>query len=112
MDDLTGLIVFAHAGGGLPDHETLMFLMPTLPLMFVGTVVLAKALEKRGLLREDGGTISLTVALAAIAAALSLGAAAIHFAVIAEHLALDLGFGLFFIGLAWFQVIWAQVYLL
>jgi hypothetical protein len=111
--DLLEVIVFAHShGGGLIDHESLMFLMPTLPLLFVGTVVVAKVLEKRGLLRDDGGTVNLTAALAAIAAGLSVGAAAIHFAVIGEHLAFDLGYGLFFIGLAWFQAMWAQVYLL
>jgi hypothetical protein len=32
--------------------------------------------------------------------------------VIQDHLATDVAFGLFFIALAWFQVIWAQVYLL
>jgi hypothetical protein len=106
------LIVFAHAAGGLLDHESLMFLMPTLPLIFVGTVLVAKALENRGFLRDGGDSVSLTAALAAIAAGLSLGAAAIHFAAIADHLALDLGFGLFFVGLAWFQAIWAQVYVL
>lgn len=109
---MAGLIVFAHGGGALPDHESLMFLMPTLPLMFIGTVIVAKALGKRGFLREDGRTVSLTAALAAIAAGLSLGAAAIHFAVIQDHLAQGIGYGLFFIGLAWFQAMWAQVYLL
>jgi hypothetical protein len=113
MDGLAGLIVFAHTGnGGQLDHESLMFLMPTLPLLFVGTVVVAKALEKGGLLSHDGRTVSLGAALAAIAAGLSLGAAAIHFAVIQDHLAEDIAYGLFFIGLGWFQVVWAQVYLL
>ena len=95
----------------LPDHENLMFLMPTLPIMFVGTVILAKALDKRGLL-GTARTVDLTTALAAIAAGLSLGAAAIHFAVVQEHFEEWFLFGLAFVGLAWFQAIWSSVYLL
>jgi hypothetical protein len=105
--------VFAHGAshGALPDHESLMFLMPALPMMFIGTVVVAKALDKRGLL-GTARSVDMTTALAAIAAALSLGAAAIHFAVVQEHLAEYFLFGLLFIALGWFQAIWAQVYLL
>ena len=44
-------------------------------------------------------------------AVISLGAAAIHFAVAPEHLAEGWAFGLFFAGLGWFQALWAVAYL-
>lgn len=44
-------------------------------------------------------------------AALSVGAAAIHFAVIPEHLAEWWAFGLAFAVLGWFQVLWPFAYL-
>ena len=45
-------------------------------------------------------------------AVLSLGAAAIHFAVIPDHLAEWWAFGLFFAALGWFQALWAVAYLI
>ncbi|MEO6349359.1 MAG: hypothetical protein ABIP53_01785 [Candidatus Limnocylindrales bacterium] len=115
MGDWLRSAVFAHGGGDggmqLPDHEGLMFLMPTLPIMFVGTVIIAKALDRRGFLGTTR-TVDLTTALVAIAAGLSLGAAAIHFAVVEQHLADDLALGLFFIGLGLFQAIWSLMYVL
>ena len=44
-------------------------------------------------------------------AALSLGAAAIHFAVIPDHLEEWWAFGLFFAVLGWFQAVWPIAYL-
>jgi hypothetical protein len=44
-------------------------------------------------------------------AALSVGAAAIHFAVIGEHFAEWWAFGLAFAVLGWFQVVWPFAYL-
>lgn len=105
-------VIFAHIGPGLPGHESLMVVASLLPLMLVGTIVVATALQSRGLLGAPDRMVGMTAPLTAIAAGLSLGAAAIHFAVIAEHLAENLAFGLFFLGLGWFQAIWAQVYLL
>jgi hypothetical protein len=113
MENLRDLIVFAHGGlGDLPEMDEMMFLFPTIPAMLMATVVLATVLRNRGLLGEPDRVVSLTATAAAVAATLSLGSAAIHFAVIQEHITYDLGFGLFFIGIAWFQAIWAQVYLL
>lgn len=43
---------------------------------------------------------------------LSFGAAAIHFAVIGEHFAEFVPYGVLFAGLAWFQVGWGTAYLL
>ncbi len=45
-------------------------------------------------------------------ATLSLGAGAIHFAVISEHFAEYWVFGVFFAALAWYQAIWAVLYAL
>jgi hypothetical protein len=44
-------------------------------------------------------------------AVVSLGAAAIHFAVIPDHLAEWWAFGLFFAALGWFQALWAVAHL-
>jgi hypothetical protein len=43
---------------------------------------------------------------------LSIGAAAIHFAVVGEHFQEWWGFGLFFSALGWFQALWAVGYAL
>ena len=45
-------------------------------------------------------------------AALSLGAAAIHFAVITEHFAEYFLFGAFFSLIGWFQALWAVAYVI
>jgi hypothetical protein len=104
--------VFAHGGLGLlPDHEAIMFLMPVLPALFVATVVVGVALDRRGTLGAAGRTVAVHTPLAVIAAALSLAAAGIHFAVITEHLEEYVLFGVLFFALGWFQLVWAQVYL-
>ncbi|HUP83474.1 MAG TPA: hypothetical protein VM284_04705 [Candidatus Limnocylindria bacterium] len=103
--------VFAHGGVGLlPDHEAIMFLMPALPALFVATVLIGAALDKRGTLGDAGRTVAVHTPLAIIAAVLSLAAAGIHFAVISEHLEEDVLFGVLFFALGWFQLVWAQVY--
>ncbi|MEA2676817.1 MAG: hypothetical protein QOJ81_958 [Chloroflexota bacterium] len=104
--------VFAHGGLGLlPDHEAIMFLMPALPALFVVTVVIGAALDKRGTLGGVGHTVAVHTPLAVIAAVFSLAAAGIHFAVITEHLEEAVLFGVLFFALGWFQLVWAQVYL-
>jgi predicted branched-subunit amino acid permease len=50
------------------------------------------------------------LAVARVASILSLGAAAIHFAVIGEHFADDALYGLGFALAAWFQALWAVLY--
>lgn len=55
--------------------------------------------------RTDGD-LNVSVAPASLAA-LSMAAAAIHFAVMGEHLAEYLAFGLFFSVVAWSQALWA-----
>ena len=112
MDNWGGLVVLAHAAAGLIDHEDLMILFPLVPLMLVAIIVVATAFGQRGLLGPNDRTVTSSGALAAVTATLSLGAAAIHFAVIGEHLVADIAFGLFFLGLAWFQAIWAQAFLM
>jgi hypothetical protein len=104
--------VFAHGGVGLlPGMDAIMFLMPALPVLFVATIVLGTVLDKRGTLGAPGRTVPMHTPLAIIAAALSLAAAGIHFAVIKEHLEEWVLFGFLFFALGWFQLVWAQVYL-
>ncbi len=104
--------VFAHGSLGLlPDHESLMFLMPGLPLLLVATIMVGAWLDKRGTLGAPGRTVAVHAPLGVIAAMLSLSAAGIHFAVITDHLEEDVLFGALFFALGWFQLVWAQVYL-
>ena len=105
------MTIFAHADG-LIDHDAVMFLMPLLPVLLVVTIVLAAWLDKRGYLGAVGRMVSAYAPVAVIAAALSLAAAGIHFAVIQEHLEIDVSEGVFFFGIGVFQAIWAQAYLL
>ncbi|MEP7379438.1 MAG: hypothetical protein ABI725_07765 [Chloroflexota bacterium] len=104
--------VFAHGSLGLlPDHEAVLFLMPLLPAMLVGTIVVGAVLTRRGTFGAADRTVALSRPLAVIAAMLSLAAAGIHFAVIPEHLEEDVLFAVLFFALGWFQLVWAQVYL-
>ena len=111
VPNLSDFLVFAHGGGSLPDHETLMLLMPILPMILVGMIIFMTVLDRRGMLTHHSASVPLTNSLDAIAAALSLAAGAIHFAVVQSHLEQDVLEGMFFIGIAWFQLIWPQVYL-
>jgi hypothetical protein len=107
------VFVFAHGSVGLlPDHEAIMFLLPLLPLLLVATIVVGVWLSRRGTLGAPERTVATYTPLAVIAAALSLAAAGIHFAVISEHLEEDVLFGVLFFAFGWFQLIWAQVYLI
>ena len=98
--------------GFLPDMDEMMFLMPGLPVLLFVTIVVGAVLDKRGTLGDAGRTVAVHTPLAVIAAALSLAAAGIHFAVIGEHLEEDVLFGVLFFTLGWFQLVWAQVYLI
>jgi hypothetical protein len=104
--------VFAHGGIGLPHHDAVMFLMPLLPALLVATIVIAAWLDRRGYLGAPGRMVSAYAPVAVIAAALSLAAAGIHFAVISDHLEWDVAAGVAMFGVGVFQAIWAQLYLL
>lgn len=107
------VFVFAHGSmGTLPDHEAIMWLLPVLPALLIATIVVGAWLDRRGTLGAPGRTVATYAPLAVIAAALSLASAGIHFAVIGEHLDEDFLFGVLFFALGWFQLVWAQVYLI
>ena len=110
MDDPA--IVLSHGGGVLPEHDQLMMVVSLLPILLIATVLLANALDKRQFFSGQSRTVGPNVPLTAIAAGLSLGAAAIHFSVIQHHFEEFALFGYAFIGLAWFQAIWALVHVL
>lgn len=71
------------------------------------------AAGRRTDLAEETSTSRQTLAGASIGpiVTLSLGAAAIHFAVIPEHFAEWWGFGLFFAAIGWFQALWPIAYI-
>jgi hypothetical protein len=62
----------------LLDRDHLMLLMPILPMMLIGMILLANALDSRGWLGPPLREVSLRVPLSAIAAGLALAAAAVH----------------------------------
>lgn len=106
------MIVVAHGGGILPEHDQLMMVVSSLPMLLIATVLLANALDRRWIFGEESRSVGLSVPLTAIAAGLSQGAAAIHFSVIQHHFEEFALFGYAFIGLAGFQAIWAMVHVL
>ena len=110
MTDLGAFIVLAH-GGALAAHDGVMLLLPTMPILLLATMFLAISLQRHGYLGRPDRTIDVSAAIATISSTLSLGAGAIHFAEIQEHIAYDMAFGVFFIGIAWFQALWALAYL-
>jgi hypothetical protein len=76
----------------------------------IGALLVATMLaDRRGLLPRSA--VAFGRWSATLAGGLSLGAAAIHFAVIGEHFAEYPPYGVAFAALAWFQVAWAVAYL-
>jgi hypothetical protein len=106
------LAILAHAAGGLPDHDNLMLLAPLLVILLMASIVAVTWLSNRGVLGDAERTVGIDVSLAAIAAALSFGASAIHLAVIEQHLDEGIAFGAFFLLTGWFQMIWPLAYYL
>jgi hypothetical protein len=93
-----------------PAHQ-LPLTVAALLISAIGAISLGAAyLERRG--RLDGTTASVPFQRwsAVAAAGWSLGAAAIHFAVIGEHFELVPAEGIFFMVVAWFQVGWAVTF--
>ena len=62
----------------LPDRGHLMLLMPILPMMLIGMILLATSLDARGLLGPPRRKVSIRVPLSAIAAGLAMAAAIVH----------------------------------
>ena len=90
-----------------PDFFTIAV---TVFVSAVGALVVATMLADRvGVIPH--GVVPFGRWTATLAGGLSLGAAAIHFAVIGDHLAEYPPFGVAFAALAWFQVAWAVAYL-
>ena len=110
---MIGARILAHVSGGpLPDHDDLMVLAPFLVVLLMATIVVVSALAKRGVLGNPDRAIDMDTSLAAIAAALSFGVAAIHLAVIESHLDDGILFAAFFLVIGWFQMLWPLAYFL
>jgi hypothetical protein len=89
-----------------------MLLMAILPMLLICTIVFATFLDRRGYLGPSLRVVGAVVPLAAIAASLSLAAAATYFANASDVFAADRGLGAFVIGAGMFQLLWAQLYVL
>jgi hypothetical protein len=68
--------------------------------------------ERAGTLFGLGASMGVAAAYAPALAILSLGAAAIHFAVAPEHFQEWWAFGVFFVAIGWFEAVWAMAYAL
>ena len=88
-------------------HSILMLAATGVVSMAVPIVVTAGWLGRHGRLGADGRRVGFQTWGLILAAACSTGAAAVHLAVIREHAAEYLPAGLFFAGLAAFQLAWA-----
>jgi hypothetical protein len=86
-----------------PDSSAFLI---AIVLSGLGALVIATLLADRGGLLP-ASPVSFGRWTATVAMALSLGAAAIHFAVFGEHFAEYAPYGIAFTALAWFQVGWA-----
>jgi hypothetical protein len=94
----------------LVDNDRSMLLMAILPIMLIGTILVATVLDRRGYLGPSFRLVGVVFPLAAIAASLALAAAAILFAHAADAFARDRLLGLYTIGAGMFHLVWAQLY--
>ncbi|MEA2676818.1 MAG: hypothetical protein QOJ81_959 [Chloroflexota bacterium] len=94
----------------LVDDDRSMLLMAILPMMLIGTILVATVLDRRGYLGPSFRVVGVVFPLAAIAASLALASAAIFFAHATEAFARDHVLGLYTIGAGMFQLMWAQLY--
>jgi hypothetical protein len=109
---IRGPVLF-HVAGSLPDHDNLMLLWPIIVILLIASIAVVSALASRGVLGDDPErAVGVEGSMAAIAAALSFGAAAIHLAVVQSHLEEGIEFGAFFLVTGWFQMVWPLVYFL
>jgi hypothetical protein len=107
--------VLAHAheaaAAGI-GSDGLMLLMALLPILLLATIAIVSIAARRGWLGDARRALDISAPLTVLAATLSIAAGGIHFAVVQEHLNEDVAAAIFFVALAWFQVIWAMAYLL
>ena len=87
-----------------------MLLMAILPMMLIGTILVATVLDRRGYLGPSFRLVGVTFPIAAIAASLALASAAILFAHATEAFARDHLLGLYVVGAGMFHLTWAQLY--
>lgn len=98
-------------GSRAPDIEVLLVLPPVLVVVLVAVSLAVVFLSQRGLLPPLDDRIPAATAMSVVAASLSFGAAAVHNALIAEHLAHDPLLGIAFVVMALFQAGWGLLYL-
>ena len=98
-------------GTRAPDVEVLILLFPVLVAVLFVVIVAVALLSRRGLLPPLDDRIPAATSMAVVAACLSFGAAAVHNAVIAEHIAEDPVVGVVFVVMAIFQAVWGVLFL-
>jgi hypothetical protein len=89
-----------------------MLLMAILPIMLIGTILAATVLDRRGYLGPSFRLIGVVFPLAAIAASVALGTAAIYFVGAADALAQNRGLGIYAVAAGMFHLVWAQLFIL
>ena len=96
---------------GIPDHEVVIALFPVLVAALCAVIVVVTLLSRRGLLPPLDDAVPMGGVLTAFAVGLSFGAAAIHNALVPEHLAEDPLIGIAFVVMTVVQVAWGLLYL-
>jgi hypothetical protein len=109
---ILGAITAAAAEADDPgSHGDLIVLAPLLVLLLCAVIVAVTWLGRRGTIGPLDAAVATDVAFAPIVVALSVGAGAIHAAVMPTHFDEFWLYGLFFLALAVFQVGWGLGYL-
>lgn len=103
------MLALVTIGTGAIGPEVYALAAAALVLAIGGLAIAALLLGRRGWL--PGSAVDFATWTGILAAGLSFGAAAIHFAVIGEHFAEYPPYGVAFTALAWFQVGWAVLYI-
>jgi hypothetical protein len=97
--------------GDAGGHGDLILLAPLLVVLLCAVIVVVTWLGRRGVIGPLHAPVAASAALAPIVTGLSLGAGAIHASVTADHFVEFWLYGIFFFGIAAFQVAWGLGYL-